>query len=133
MNIIFTCHTYYPNHDGVQFVTQYLAEGLAKKGHNVTILTNCNEKRENNKIEFHNKVRIIRIYAYTKYTIHHGEKKKYLKIIKKLCNKSDVIVNVCTQCALTDWLLKDLKNINIPKVLYLHSIWDFKYSKESLA
>ena len=38
LNIVFTAHTYYPNKDGVQMVTQYMAEGLAKLGHNVTVI-----------------------------------------------------------------------------------------------
>ena len=39
MKIVFTVHTYYPNKDGVQYVTQYLAEGLAKLGHDITVIT----------------------------------------------------------------------------------------------
>ena len=39
MKIVFTTHTYYPEKNGVQVVTEYLAEGLAKKGHEVHIIT----------------------------------------------------------------------------------------------
>ena len=39
MKIIFTVNTYYPYKDGVSVVTQYLAEGLAQKGHEVLVMT----------------------------------------------------------------------------------------------
>lgn len=133
MNILVTCHTYYPNHDGVQFVTQYLCEGLVKKGYNVTVITNFYDGRNMKNIEIINGVKIIRIKAKTKYTIHFGERKEYIKLIKELVKTNDVMVNVCTQCATTDWILKELDNIDIPKILYLHSIWDFKYKKDDFA
>lgn len=133
MKIIVTCHSYYPNHDGVQFVTQYLCEGLTKKGHEVTVVTNYYENRNMVKEEECNGVKIIRIDAKTKHTIHHGDKKGYIQLIKNLSKQNDFMINVCTQCATTDWLLKELDNINIPKILYLHSIWDFKYKKDNFS
>lgn len=126
MNIIVTCHSYYPNHDGVQFITQHLCEEMAKKGHNITVITNGNNSEVEN--EKHNKVNIIRINARTKHTVHIGDRKKYIKLIKMIASKNDAIVNVCTQCATTDWLLPHLNEIKIPKILYLHSMWDFGYS-----
>lgn len=39
MKIVFTVHTYYPEKNGVQVVTEYLAEGLAKKGHDIHVIT----------------------------------------------------------------------------------------------
>ena len=44
MKIVFTTHTYWPRKDGVQYVTQYLAEGLAKDGHEVIVFTPQNIK-----------------------------------------------------------------------------------------
>ena len=131
MNILITVHSYYPNHDGVQFVTQYLAEGLAKKNHKVTVVTNMYKDRTDLKNEIHNNVNIIRVDVGTKHTIHYGNKKKYIKLIKELSNNNDVMINVCTQCATTDFILNELDEIKIPKILYLHSIWDFKYKKEN--
>ena len=133
MNVLVTCHSYYPNNDGVQFVTQYLCEGLAKKGHVVTVVTNYYKNREMSNKETHNGVSIIRINAKTVHKIHTGDKNGYIKLIKQLVDQNDVMVNVCTQCATTDWLLSELKSIEIPKVLYMHSIWDFRYSKEDLS
>lgn len=133
MNILVTCHSYYPNNDGVQFVTQYLCEGLVKKGHSVTVVTNYYENRGMNNEEIHNGVYIIRINAKTIHKIHTGEKSSYTELIKRLAKQNDVMINVCTQCATTDWLLSELKEIEIPKVLYMHSIWDFRYSKEDFS
>ena len=39
MKIVVTVHTYWPARNGVQYVTQYLCEGLAAKGHDVTVIT----------------------------------------------------------------------------------------------
>lgn len=133
MNIIVTCHSYYPNHDGVQFVTQYLCEGLVKKGHNVTVVTNYRKDRNMSREEVYHGVNIVRIDAKTKHTFHKGNKKEYIELIKDLSYKNDIMINVCTQCATTDWILKELDNIKIPKILYLHSIWDFKYKRDDIS
>lgn len=127
MKILFTVHTYYPNNDGVQFVTKYLAEGLAKKGHSVTVITYKYPERCNVEMEDINGVHIIRWDAQTKYTFHRGNKKEYQRYILKHQDEFDVMVNVGTQTALTDWLIPIYKKINIPKLLYIHSIWDFKF------
>lgn len=39
MKILISAFTYWPAVDGVQNVTQYQAEGLAARGHDVTVLT----------------------------------------------------------------------------------------------
>lgn len=130
MKILLTCHSYYPNNDGVQFVTQYLCEGLVKKGHEVQVVTNYYKNRDMVYEEKHNGVKITRINAFTRHTIHFGEKKKYINLIREFASKNDIMINVCTQCATTDWLLNELKNIKIPKILYLHSIWDFRCRKD---
>ena len=47
MNITFICDSYYPSKGGVQNVTKYLAEGLAKdKKNHVEILTLGNHEEE---------------------------------------------------------------------------------------
>lgn len=126
MNILITVHSYYPNKDGVQFVTQYLAEGLVASGNKVCVITNKYKDRTVVDYEEINGVYIIRWDAYTKYTFHKGDKKGYQKYILEHQNEFDVMVNVGTQTALTDWLLPIYKQIIIPKFLYIHSIWDFK-------
>jgi len=125
MNILITTHTYLPNIDGVEAVNKYLFEGLVKRGHSVDILTYRSNKlipRE----ETISGVRIFRFDVKTNYTFHKGEKKEYLKWIIDNYSNYDVMVNICTQTALTDWVLPIINKIAIPKILYLHSIWDFK-------
>lgn len=124
MKILLTVHTYLPHHDGVQFVTQYLAEGLVKKGHQVTLITyarqNCPAQ------ETINGVNVIRWDASTRYTFHRGDKKGYQNYLLEHINQYDALVNVGTQTALTDWLFPIFNKIQIPKILYLHSVWEFK-------
>ena len=127
MKILFTVSTYYPKKDGVQSVTQYLAEGLVKKGNNVTVITTS--KGEHNDSEIHNGVKIIRVNLYTKYGMYFGDKKNYINLIKKLSKDCDVMINVCTQNAFTDVILKHLDKFDCKKVLYLHGIFDFKFNK----
>lgn len=131
MNILFTTHTYAPNNDGVQFVTQYLAEGLVKLGHRVTVVTNLYPDRCNVKAENINGVEVIRINAETIHTIHRGNRNEYIAFIKDNQNNFDIMINVCTQAALTDWLFPIFDKIDIPKILYVHSIWDFKFNREN--
>lgn len=133
MKIIVTCHSYYPRKDGVQFVTQYIAEGLAKRGHTIYLYTNFHEETDKVIKEIYNGVEIHRIKAKTRHTFHLGDKENYKKNIKEVAKKCDVMINVCTQCATTDWLLSELDNINIPKILYLHGIWNFKLKKEDFS
>ncbi len=116
--------------DGVQFVTQYLAEGLNQKGHHVTVVTNFYQELTKAFEEEYHGVVIKRFEMGTKHTFHYGDKKAYVAMIKELAGQNDIMVNVCTQCAPTDFLLDSLDEIKIPKVLYLHSMMDFQYHKD---
>ncbi len=125
MKILITVQTYYPQKDGVQTVTQYLAEGLAQKGNDVTVITGIfdNTIEEENV----NNVLVKRVKLWTKYGLYFGEKKKYKELIRKECEKNDVMINVCTQNAFTDVILSSIKDLKIKKILYLHGIFDFKF------
>lgn len=118
MKIIFTVATYYPQKDGVSHVTQYLAEGLAKKGHSVVVFTRVYGTEPVS--ETHNKVEIIRFNIRVNATIYFGDKKKYIHSIINETQNTDVLINVCTQTPTTDWLLDDLEKINCYKILYMH-------------
>ena len=53
MKILFLVESYYPKTSGVPVVTKYLAEGLAKNGHDVSVVTTlvkdrCTEEVYNN-------------------------------------------------------------------------------------
>lgn len=121
MKIIITVNTYYPLKDGVQFVTQYHAENLVKRGHNVIVLTtNHGDKKE----EVHNGVKIVRFNASAKYTFYKGEKGNYLKYILSQVDDTDALINICTQHPLTDWCFSILDKVKCKKILYMHGMYD---------
>ena len=91
MNIIFTVHTYWPNKDGVQYVTQYLAEGLAKKGHYITVFVSVKNKEDIGE-EVYNGVRIIRVYLYARYSVFVKGKNKFVKRFLFEASKADAII-----------------------------------------
>lgn len=127
MKILITVSTYYPKKDGVQKVTQYLAEGLVNKGHDVTVITS--NKDEKVYSEIHNGVNIKRINLYTKFGFYFGNKKEYIKLIDEEAKKCDVMINVCTQNAFTDIILKKIGMFKCKKILYMHGMFDFHFHK----
>lgn len=124
--IIFTVSTYYPLSDGVQFVTQYHAEELVRKGYDVYVVTSGNNNFDE---ETHNGVKIIRLNIKTKNTIYYGNKKEYRTLINRLIQETDdsTLINVCTQNPFTDWCYMILKNIKCLKILYVHGMYDMKW------
>lgn len=124
MNILFTVNTYKPHLDGVQFVTSYLAEGLAARGHRVELITYAVKGAAEE--ETINGVHVIRRDVRTVHMRHLGDKKGYQSYILSHQNEFDAIINIGTQSALTDWMLPIIKKINVPTILHIHSIWDFK-------
>lgn len=125
MNILFTVYTYYPMKDGVQAVTGYLAEGLVKKGHKVTVITPCFGEEEK---EVHNGVFIERVNIWTKHACYFGDKKKYVKLIKEKTKEMDVMINVCTQNPMTDLLFPIIDEIACKKILYMHGMYERKWN-----
>lgn len=124
MRILVTCFTYAPRKDGVQFVCQYLCEGLVSRGHDVTVLTQMRDGLQEQEII--NGVRVIRWPIYTRHMKHYGPRDEYVSWVIGHQGDFDAMVNVCTQSAMTDWLLPHLSEICIPKFLHIHSIWDFE-------
>ena len=129
MKVVITVNTYYPLKDGVQFVTQYHAENLAKRGHNVVVLTtNHGNKNE----ETYNGVKIIRFNAINKHTFYKGEKENFRKCLLNQVKDADVLINVCTQHPLTDWCLPIIDKIKCKKILYMHGMYDKKYNFKNM-
>ena len=128
MDVLFTVATYYPLKDGVQNVTQYMAEGLANLGHSVTVVTT--KKTGLKSSEIYNRVNIIRVDVRTKGALYFGEKRKYIDLILEKCKSIDAIINVSTQTALTDLLLSHMGDISCKKILYMHGMYDFRYHKD---
>lgn len=130
MKILITVSTFYPRKDGVQAVTEYLALGLKDKGHSVTIVTSS-VPGEPCEAEYKG-LKIIRVDVTTRFAMYFGNKKEYQALIIKLANNSDVMINVCTQNALTDYLYPVLDRIHCKKILHMHGIYDFKWHKTDI-
>lgn len=124
MKILVTCFTYLPQRDGVQFVCEYLCEGLVSRGHEVTVLTYHHEGLPDH--EDINGVHVERWPIFTEHMRHHGPKKEFVRRVVGQQDEYDALINVCTQTATTDWLLPHLEKISKPKLLHIHSIWDFE-------
>lgn len=130
MKIVFTVNTYAPLKDGVQAVTQYHAEGLAQRGHEVVVITG--RPTDTKEREVLGGVEIIRVPVYTEHTIHRGDKQAYQALVKTQCENADVLINVCTQIVFTDWVLPILPQISCKKVLYMHGMFEFKWHKNNI-
>lgn len=124
MKIVITVATYWPKLDGVQMVTQYQAEGLAKLGHEVIVITSkisgCPDE------ENYNDVKIIRVHAFNFYYWHKGSKKEYRRIVLDYLRDADALIAVCLQSFSADWLLGIIDQISCKTLLYMHGMPDFK-------
>ncbi len=127
MKIGIAVTTYYPEKDGVQFVTQNLAEGLVKNGHEITVITrlykNC--KKE----DIINGVRVVRCNIEDKYLLHIGDKAEYQKKILEVAKSADAMVFVRLESVAADWVLKILPQMKCQKILYMHGMHRRKWKK----
>lgn len=131
MKIVFTVNTYYPCKDGVSVVTTYQAEGLAKKGHEVLVLTGHPEGELRK--EMHNGVMIERDDLITVHAIHRGDKKEFQNKIIELSKNVDVIINVCLQTSRSDWMLPIIDKLYCKTMLYMHGMLDFSWKKQDFS
>jgi hypothetical protein len=129
MKILFLVQSFYPNKDGVQFVTNYQIENLINSGHTVTVFTSA--KNNQVKYELYNNIRIFRFNIFDKFTFHFGQKNNYIQSVIKESKLSDLMVAVCLQSGVTDLILKHLNKIKVPKVLYMHGMHDFRYNESN--
>ena len=95
MNILFTTFTYYPETSGVSVAVQTLTEGMAAKGHNVTVVSsNYGKKLPSESIC--NNVKIIRknfsVNLFKKYV---GDVNGYIDFVVNY--PKDVLVLECIQ------------------------------------
>lgn len=129
MKILIVVFTYYPNKDGVQNVTQYQAEGLARLGHDVTVLTGFRFTGTDIEIEDYNGVHIRRIDCFDEWMLHFGNKKGYQSLLYKYAEAVDVIMTVCPQSWCTDWAIPIIKKLPCAKVMMVHGLYDFRWNK----
>lgn len=118
MKILFTTFSFYPETSGVPVVVQYLAEGLAKKGHNVSVVT-CMNGHDYNVQETLNGVTIYRFnWGVNLFKNKYGEYQEYIKFVTEF--PKDILILECLQCHTTDILLPYLKYMNCKVVLHSH-------------
>lgn len=122
MKVVFTTITYYPNKDGVQMVTQYLAEGLAKLGHDVTVISCFKQGVERD--EIYNGVKIKRFIVKTKLKLCFGEKKEFQKYILDNNDDIDILITVCSNTAFATWTYPIINLLNCKKIMYQHGMYD---------
>lgn len=117
VKILFTVENYYPKMSGVPVVVEYLAEGLVKKGHDITVATRFIEGSPKN--ESRNNVEIVR------FNINYNWFKKPIGEVKKFQNflvngNYDAIIFECAQCVTTDAAFEIMNKIEAVKVLHSH-------------
>lgn len=118
MKILFTTFSYYPETSGVPVVVQYLAEGLAKRGHNVSVVT-CMNGHDNKAQETLNGVTVYRFnWGLNLFKKKYGEYQRYIKFVTEY--PKDILFLECLQCHTTDILLPYLKYMNCKVVLHSH-------------
>lgn len=101
---------------GVSIVVQNLAEGLARMGHKVTVLTG---KTATERLRKHNNVEILEFDVEGNWAKgFHGETKAYLNYILNI--KDGVLINECSQNWCTDLLFPYLDKIRVSKILHSH-------------
>lgn len=118
--------SYHPHEGGVQTVTRYLAEGLAHRGHDITILT----AKEGDDVseETYHQVQIKRfdISSFLK-VVPKGETKAFKDALLSACEDADVLVNVCGNTPLAVLTYQVIDQIKCKKILHQHGMFDGKF------
>lgn len=124
MRIIFAVGAYWPSVGGVQKVTGCLAEEMVKAGHDVIVVTkNPGDSLEE---EMHNGVKIVRFKERDILKFHYGEKKEYQEYLLKNAINSDVLVVVCANNFVAQWIYPIIHKIRCRKVMFQHGMYDGK-------
>lgn len=136
MKIMFAVGSYWPSQDGVANITEYLAEGLAARGHEVLAFTSAGKGglQELPAKESHAGVAIERMRVYVQWPLklqgrdEDSTQQKYIERIRTYA--PDVLVVVCSQTWPLDWVIPYLGQIQCVKVFYSHgySRWKKKYA-----
>lgn len=130
MDVLFAVGAYWPSAGGVQMVTQYIAEGLAEKGHKVYVVTQWDKNYL--KQEVHNNVEIVRFYERSFGKIHFGDKTEYQKYIIEMSKQVDAIVVVCSNNFVAQWIYPIMDDIKCKKVLYQHGMYDGRFHFDNI-
>ena len=117
MKILFVADAYYPSKGGVQNVTKYLAEGLAKENE-VLVITLGKEKKD--KVINNVKIKNFNIQK-NKLKKYFGEIEEYKKYIKN--TDADYIIFECCETITFNLILPIMKNIKSKKILHAHGCY----------
>ena len=127
MKILHTAQDYAPNICGVQEVVQRISEGLANRGHQVTIATTHNPERD---FEVQNGVNIEQFDIRGRWSRggYRGETKKYQQFIRSF--DCDVMMNYAAQQWASDLVYPLLKQLPVKKVFVpcgYSTLYDWKW------
>jgi len=122
MNILFVLENYLPHVGGVEIVFKNLSEGLAKLGHDVSIVTH--RLKGTKKFEIMNRINIYRVNCLQSRYLF-----SFLSIPKvlRLARKADIIHTTTFNGAPPAWLASKLRKK--PCVLTVHEAWVGKWNK----
>ena len=130
MRIFFLTKSYYPSAGGVQAVTKYLAEGLVDKGHIVTVVTS-NEGRYP-KTDTINGVNVVRFKHANFLKRNFGDKKGFINYLLANADKDTVVISVCAQAFVSEWLFSVVDKLPAKKILYMHGMREERVDKAKL-
>lgn len=122
--IVITVPTYYPLKDGVQNITEYYAENLAKK-YKVHVITEWREPLQRE--EDYCNVHITRVRVESHRIGFNAINEEDAEQVAGYLKEADVIINVCLQTALTDFSLPLLGECKAYKILHMHGMAEFSF------
>lgn len=122
MKILFLTENYFPLVSGVPIVVKYLAEGLCKKGYDVTVVTQKPEDSQESEII--NGVNVFRFNIWRDWKhFYKGDIQSYLDFV--VDSKADVNIVECSECITTDVLLPHLKKLHGKILFHSHGLSGF--------
>ena len=122
MNILFTSENYFPNVSGVPVVVRYLAEGLYRRGHHITIATQAVEGEPFDDNIGGVVVKRFKIWRDWKHK-NQGDIYTYINFIKE--QNLDVLIIECSECVTTDILLPYLGELKCKVIFHAHGLSGF--------
>ncbi len=122
MKILFVLENYFPHIGGVEVVFMTLAEGLAKRGHNITVVTH--RLKNTKKFEIIRGVKIHRVDCfYSRYLFTFLSIPTALKFAKN----ADIIHTTTFNGAGPAWLAAKL--LSKPIIITIHEVWLNKWKE----
>lgn len=126
MKIVVVVMSYYPHEGGVQTVTKYLAEGLAQRGHDITIMTARKGDEPQEEVCHQVKIQRFDVSSFLK-VVPKGDTKAFKEALLSTCEEADVLVNVCGNTPLAILVYQVIDQIKCKKILHQHGMFDGKF------